>query len=395
MSGSRFQKPDLLSVLRSPDPDEPVSQSSSDNGQSKNSKNTSPTAKPRTVSDRILKNPLLTLILFCAVALMCAAVSFFVPSASVLIKPETVVSQRNALGDIRSGLDLIRTNISNDVQGIPRQYLLPVTDSPGSPYSKDNSYTFKDEYGIRHYIYEDPTITVDAWRERGWTASTTYWASYARVKISHPTQLRTSYEERTRMTPSKFARKNNAIIAVNGDFFALRKSGVIIRQGNYLRKNKSATEALFIDSDGNFHFMTSTEAIKSGFLDSNNIYNSFEFGPVLVRDGELCKYKSAYTDKIPYRNFVRNPRTGIGQIGPLDYLLIVIDGRSDESAGLGTNLFAQLFYNHGCVNAYNLDGGQSSCMVRLGKVFNEVSNSGERHVSDILYFASAVPQTEE
>ncbi len=400
MYTSKFQKPDLLSVLRSPEPEDSAentaSNPDSDTSSAASSRFTprSKTKNPPLPSKNILHSSLITVFLFTVLVFVCILVSYLIPSATTMIKSDTIVSQRNALSDIRSGMDLLRKNIVNEVQGIPKQYLLPVTNSPGMPYSSRNVSTYKDEKGIKHSVYSDHTITVDIWKEKGKINGSTHIASYAKVKISHPTQLRTSvstsgYHNRSKTTVQ--AKKNNAIVAVNGDFFTLRKSGVIIKQGTYHKKTKSSKQTLFIDSNGDFHIMTSSEALNSGFLDNNTIYNSMLFGPALVIDGNLCSY-TLRKDNIAAMHFYRNPRTGIGQLGELEYLLIVVDGRTGNSSGLTTNQFATLFYEAGCINAYNLDGGQSACMAYLGKLYNNVSNSGERLVSDILYFASAAPE---
>ncbi len=352
----------------------------------------------QSLSSKILGSPLITTVLLAAIVLMCAAAALLVPSSGTVRQNDNILSQRNAAADIRSGVKLLTTNIVNEVQGMPKLFLLPVTDTPGSEYSLDNAYTYKDENGIKHSVYKDASITVDVWKEKGETDKGKYVANIAKVKIAHPTQLRTSvsttgYANRSKV--SKQAEKKNAVIAVNGDFYTLRNAGVIIKQGTYYRKTKSGREALFIDSDGDFHFMTSAQAISSGFIESTTIYNSLCFGPVLVRDGELCRYKNATKDGLASHHYGRNPRTGIGQLGELEYLLIVVDGRSAESGGMTTSEFAKLFYEKGCINAYNLDGGQSSCMVYLGEVYNNVSNAGERLVSDIVYFASALPDDED
>ena len=45
----------------------------------------------------------------------------------------------------------------------------------------------------------------------------------------------------------------------------------------------------------------------------------------------------------------------------------------------------------GCINAYNLDGGQSSTLVMNDKVINYTY---QRLMSDIVYFATAIPDGE-
>ena len=84
-----------------------------------------------------------------------------------------------------------------------------------------------------------------------------------------------------------------------------------------------------------------------------------------------------------------NPRTAIGQISEGHYLVIVSDGRTDESEGLSLLELAQEFQERGCTTAYNLDGGGSSTMVFNGEVVNNPTDGrsiAEREVSDIVYF---------
>ena len=52
-----------------------------------------------------------------------------------------------------------------------------------------------------------------------------------------------------------------------------------------------------------------------------------------------------------------NPRTAIGMISPLHYVIIVSDGRTSKSEGLSLYQLAGLFKEEGCTVAYNLDGG--------------------------------------
>ena len=118
-----------------------------------------------------------------------------------------------------------------------------------------------------------------------------------------------------------------------------------------------------------------------GFFDSL----IFSFGPALVTDGEVSV---ADGDEVA-RSMASNPRTAIGQIGPLHYAFVVTDGRTEESAGLSLVQLADLMLDIGCETAYNLDGGGSSTMVFQGEVVNNPTTNGrtitEREVSDIVY----------
>lgn len=81
-----------------------------------------------------------------------------------------------------------------------------------------------------------------------------------------------------------------------------------------------------------------------------------------------------------------NPRAAIGYFEPGHYCFVLVDGRRAEtySAGMRLEALSQLFYDLGCKQAYNLDGGQSAVMVFDGKVVNQPVGGG-RPVSDIVY----------
>ncbi len=83
------------------------------------------------------------------------------------------------------------------------------------------------------------------------------------------------------------------------------------------------------------------------------------------------------------------PRTAIGQISPLHYIIIVSDGRTDESEGFSLLQLAEEMQNRGAVTAYNLDGGGSSTLYFNGEIINNPTNGNnteEREVSEIVYF---------
>ena len=46
----------------------------------------------------------------------------------------------------------------------------------------------------------------------------------------------------------------------------------------------------------------------------------------------------------------------------------------------------------GCQQAYNLDGGNSAEMVFGDQIFKGMPGGDERSLSDIIYFATAVPE---
>ena len=190
-------------------------------------------------------------------------------------------------------------------------------------------------------------------------------------------------------TTSSMAEQNDAILAINGDYYGFRDTGYVIRNG-YLYRSVPAKdpnqEDLVLYENG------AVDIVREADLTAEEIWDSgaediFSFGPGLVIDGEI----SVVEGEEVKRAQVTNPRTAFGVISPLHYLFVVSDGRTDESVGLSLLELANLMKDLGCVTAYNLDGGGSSTMWFNGKVLNHPTTFGdtiaERGISDIVYIS--------
>ena len=190
-------------------------------------------------------------------------------------------------------------------------------------------------------------------------------------------------------TTSSMAEQNDAILAINGDYYGFRDTGYVIRNG-YLYRSVPAKdpnqEDLVLYENG------AVDIVREADLTAEEIWDSgaediFSFGPGLVIDGEI----SVVEGEEVKRAQVTNPRTAFGVISPLHYLFVVSDGRTDESVGLSLLELAHLMKDLGCVTAYNLDGGGSSTMWFNGKVLNHPTTFGdtiaERGISDIVYIS--------
>lgn len=261
-------------------------------------------------------------------------------------------------------------------------YSLPVDDSAG--YAPDPAL-------FTETTYEDESISVvmEKYREN----DSDY--NVARVTIKSPTQLRTALagsfgSERTN-TVTNLAEKYNAVVAMNGDYYANRSAGYIVRQGEtYRKKPVKSKDMLIIDDLGDFHILVKSDAEKlKAILESDRtIINAFTFGPALVIDGE----KQAMPDSYEFNIRGHEPRSAIGQVDELTYLLVVVDGRSDKNKGITVSQLADFMQRMGCTQALNMDGGNTATLVFNNALFCDKSNSGERSISDIIYFASAVPR---
>ena len=262
---------------------------------------------------------------------------------------------------------------------------LPVDLSGGMPYSLDNC--------VAENVYEDESLRIEIWEDMVDKTR----VHLARVTIADPSQLRTApaYDfSRDQTAPTTtIAQRVNAVLAINGDYYSYQatRGGYMIRQGQmYINKPIKGRDVLVIAGNGDFYIEREINDETLAKYDAlGGIVNSFNFGPGIIIDGELCdRFKSVYNmaeDKAA--------RACICQVerGKLEYLCVVSEG-TDDSKGGGLTLeeFTDYVATLGVQNAYNLDGGNSSALIYLGEKINAKANPRHRPLSDIIYFASAV-----
>jgi exopolysaccharide biosynthesis protein len=238
----------------------------------------------------------------------------------------------------------------------------------------------------KSYEDENIKITIETVRSNN---STIYVAD---IQVSDASYLKTAfanndYGRNITATTSDIAETNNAIFAINGDFYGFRNDGYVLRNGIVYRNSVRSTEnaeALVVDKDGNLSVISESK-VSMQSLSDNGALQVLSFGPGLMENGRIAVTSSSEVGQ----EMTSNPRTGIGQISNLHYIVIVSDGRTSESQGLSLLQLAQEFKERGCIEAYNLDGGGSSTMYFNGEIINNPTDGrsmGERKVSDIVYF---------
>ena len=185
---------------------------------------------------------------------------------------------------------------------------------------------------------------------------------------------------------SQIAEDNDAVIAINGDYYGAQEKGYVIKNGVLYRSTaRNNAQDLVIYTDGTWEIINESE-ITAEELMEKGAYQLLSFGPGLIVDGEI----SVSTDYEVGKAMASNPRTAIGYIDEGHYVFVVSDGRTSTSEGLSVYQLAEFMESLGVETAYNLDGGGSSTMVFNGEVINNPTTSGnkikERSVSDIVYF---------
>ena len=214
----------------------------------------------------------------------------------------------------------------------------------------------------------------------------------ADVTLSSSEYLKTAFAQNafgTNVTAktSETAADNNAILAVNGDYYGANSTGYVIRNGVVYRdtvRENSSNGDLAIYKDGSFKIIYEDQ-ISADQLVKDGVVNLLAFGPALVENGEIA----VGTNEEVGQAMASNPRSAIGIIDENHYIIVVSDGRTSESKGLSLYQMAEVMKSYGVKTAYNLDGGGSSTLYFNGQVINKPTTGGnkisERAVSDIVY----------
>ena len=246
--------------------------------------------------------------------------------------------------------------------------------------------------GSKINYYPDDTIMAITWRRIMDKCEYTF----TEIKIAHPTQIRRylsggTYDSGVLHKTTEMADTVNAVVASAGDFYAYRKIGVVVNGGTVYRSDGKYLDTCYIDENGDFLFtrrgeITDQEALEK-YVEDNKVRFSLSFGPVMLEDGKYC---------VPYHYAVgeiKDPfaRAAICQLDELHYVLVTANVvyKMEDVPTMGQ--FARSLQKMGIPTAYALDGGQTATITMNDKLMNRVSYGAEREISDIVYFATAIP----
>ena len=245
--------------------------------------------------------------------------------------------------------------------------------------------------GMGEYSDDDVSFSITEKVFKSGSKKTTYFV--VDIKMSSVEHLKTELASGDKFVVNKvetvadLATANNAILAINGDGCgqSYRTKGYLVRDGVTYRstpRNTGDTEALVIYGDGSMEIIDERKTA----LDSiNNKWQVFSFGPALINNGKISVDVG---QDISNQTMADNPRTAIGMVEPLHYVIIVGNGRTSVDKGLTLYQLAQALAYEGCTLGYNLDGGGSTTLWYNGNVINYPTTHGnydEREVSDIVY----------
>lgn len=280
---------------------------------------------------------------------------------------------------------------------------LPIDFSGGMPIGE--------KYEKGKMSYEDPSIKV----ERMYADSDEFHCTYyvADITIANATQLRTEsaaggengFRSRQKVPVAAMAKRMNAVVAMDGDFYGEHPDSFVLRQGVLFREiSETWHDLLLIDEDGDFHvILAGNRDVEEGSrnnvfpstpltreqlteVDGKRVINGFDFGPCIILNGEAVE-ANPRSIVHPHKSQSWNPaqRICLCQVGPLQYRIVAV-----AHFGLSVQDFTKLVLSLGPVQtAYMFDGGESAQIVFLNQKVNNTTAKTTRAVCDSIYFASA------
>ena len=211
-----------------------------------------------------------------------------------------------------------------------------------------------------------------------------YRGSIAKIKIFDPSAFKVVLGQDTLgklETTSLAAKRNNAILAINGGgFYTEQRNGVQYAQmiGNTVIDGKLVEpfkdDGLFFSGINKNGQVIGTTPQSEEDIMALTPYQGVSFLPVLLKEGIKMPIPKEW-------QITKQPRTIIGKYANDDLIMIVVDGRqNDWSLGVTLERLQDKLLELGVKDAYNLDGGGSTAMYYNGALLNRPSEGRERPV---------------
>jgi exopolysaccharide biosynthesis protein len=176
-------------------------------------------------------------------------------------------------------------------------------------------------------------------------------------------------------------RKGNSVIPENG--YVISASGKLREQILPLAKIGAKVK---LSTGTRFEIKNSfpnddSSRTTSAFSTAEDIVSGV---PQLIKNGAI---DITWQQEKSSKAFVetRHPRTAVAKLKDGKFLMVTVDGRTAESAGISLPDLAAFLLEMGAIDAMNLDGGGSTTMFLDGKIVNKPSDKeGERRVGDAI-----------
>ena len=292
-------------------------------------------------------------------------------------------------------------------------------------------------------VFSPLPVSMHVYFASQWNDTTPFRAFYVEVDL-HDKKLdfTTDTTLNRRLTPSRFYEKNDKpLLVVNGTFFSFetnRNLNVVVKDGKMVsynqqnipgrgkdtltyrhpfasalgitKKRKADVAWLITDSSEKYayasqrpltmlkdsvpyhdgrYFVHAIRPVASSSASPSfsnwKMQTAIGGGPVLVQNNQVSisnNEEQKFTGKAIND---RHPRTAMGYTKDNKLIILVIEGRNKNAVGATLVEEAQILKDLGCVEALNLDGGGSSCLLINGKETIKPSDAnGQRPVPAVF-----------
>jgi len=178
-------------------------------------------------------------------------------------------------------------------------------------------------------------------------------------------ELKAEHTNRKLTRPSKWGRQEEAIAAINGNFFNPEEGGAVCflkDDGKLINPTiPDPEELLFLPMLDEAAVAIKNEEVRileqpeSGWSTIENYPTLMSSGPLLLHNGIIQPQEEI--------DFItkQHARTAIGIKGTIIFL-VVVDGYNEAAMGMSIPELSSLMLDLGCLDALNLDGGGSSTL---------------------------------
>lgn len=251
-------------------------------------------------------------------------------------------------------------------------------------YLVQGEYAFADEEaGV--WFYASPTLVVRIDRHFDKEDVVTWYeaqifSDVAAGEIFESVLYNPEKPQAKHVQAALIAKTNQVVFGMNTDYYTYRMGrnatvGMIIRDRKVFfdkvpETNRSKfpnLDTLAMFEDGRWGVYHSDEYTAQEYLDMG-VTDVYAFGPYLVRDGEFNPYVDVMGN-----GKTQQPRCAIGMVEPGHYVAILAEGRlKNISVGVTIPRLAELMREAGCMQALNLDGGQTAVMTFMGEQISRI-----------------------
>jgi len=204
-------------------------------------------------------------------------------------------------------------------------------------------------------------------------------------------------EEQELLTTSDFGLRDTAIAAINGNFFDVKNGGAV----DFVRVNGKTINTNRLDKNGNrARHQEAAVVIENGKIlikkwDGTTDWETGMTARNVMLNGPLLTLNHI-DETLDTTGFsrLRHPRTCLGIKPNGRVLLLTVDGRNENAAGMSLFELSKLMRWLGCASAINFDGGGSTTLWVNGMPDHGVINypsdnkkwdhEGQRRVANVI-----------